>query len=81
MMIVGISTIKDASKRYILDIGLTLKEFRKAIVDAVDAPEPVEPVHKDRNRGGPKQKKPPATEVEEKAGGIFEAVADAFALD
>lgn len=81
MMIVGISVTKDAARRYILDIGLSLKEYRKAIVDSVDAPEPVEPVHKDRRRGGPKQKKEPATEVEEKSTGIFEAVADAFALD
>lgn len=78
MMIVGISVTMDAPRRYILDIGLSLKEFRKATVESVEAPEPIEPVHKDRRRGGPKNTKPPASEVAEKSETSLEAAANAL---
>ena len=66
MMITSLAAPKDAAKRFILYIALTLREFRRASVETVDAPEPVEPVHKGKRQQGRKQTKPAATEVEEK---------------
>ena len=66
MMIVSLAAPKDAAKRFILDISLTLREFRRASVETIDAPEPIEPVHKGKRKQGRKQTKPAAAEVEEK---------------
>lgn len=76
MMITGIAVTRDKSKRNILDIGLTLREFRKATVETVDAPEPTEPVHKNKRDLGRKQKEPPADEVEAKAESALETAAN-----
>lgn len=78
MLITGISVPRDASTRHILDIGLTLKPIRKATVDTVDAPEPVEPVHKPRREQGRKPKRKPKTAVEEKADSSLTAAANAL---
>jgi hypothetical protein len=78
LMIESVSVAKDKSRRHVLDITIGLKEFRKASVETVDAPEPVEPVHKSRRNQGRKPKKRPATQVEEKADSILSSVADSF---
>lgn len=66
MMIESISVARDSTKRYILDIGLGLRAFRRASVRTVDAPEPIEPAHKPGQNNGRKQKKQPSKAVEEK---------------
>lgn len=78
MMIESISVSRDASKRHILDIGLGLRQFRRATVQSVPAPEPVEPTHKDKIDQGRKPKKPPKKEVETKQTSIFQDIAGAI---
>jgi hypothetical protein len=80
MVITSISVARDASKRFILDIGLTLRQFRKATTRSVPAPEPIEPTHKPEGKGGNKNKKTPPTEVEEKANSVLEDAANALDL-
>lgn len=81
MLIKSIAVQRDKTTRNILDIGLTLREFRKATVESVEAPEPVEPVHRGRRQQGRKQNKPASPEVEEKQtsvlGGIINALSGA----
>ena len=78
MMITAISVRRDKTTRDILDIGLTLREFRKATVESTEAPEPVEPVHKGKTNKGRQQKKDPAPEVEEKSESVLESAANAL---
>jgi hypothetical protein len=78
MVITAIAVVKDKTKRFILDIGLTLQPIRKAVIETVDAPEPIEPVHKKRRAQGRKPKSKPKTAVEEKASSVFESIANAF---
>lgn len=66
MMIQSVSVTRDAPRRHILDMGLTLREFRRASVESIAAPEPVEPVHKPRQDDGRKNTKEATPEVEEK---------------
>lgn len=77
MMIESISVIRDATKRHILDIGLGLRVFRRASVETIEAPQPVEPAHKPKGKGGRKPKKDPPKEVEEKSTSLFEDIAGA----
>lgn len=74
MMIISIGVVKDKARRYILDINLTLRKFRRATVETVDAPEPVEPVHKGKRKQGRKQTKPAEPEVEEKTTSILASI-------
>lgn len=78
MMIESISVTRDASKRHILDIGLGLRQFRRATVETVDAPEPAEPAHKRKRKQGRKQKKEPKKEVETKQTSILQDIAGAI---
>ena len=81
MVITTITTNRDKTTRNILDVSLSLREFRKATVESVEAPEPVEPVHRGRRKQGRKQKKPAKPEVEEKQtsllGNIINAIGGA----
>lgn len=77
MMIKSIAMPKDAPRRHIADLTLQLKAFRRASVETVDAPEPVEPVHKKKRKQGRKQTKPASKEAEEKTsvlGGLINGV-------
>lgn len=71
MMITSISVNREARTRNILDIGLSLREFKIASVETIEAPEPVEPVHKNKRKQGRKQTKKPKTEVEEKQSSVL----------
>jgi len=73
MMIDSISVPKDRATRHNITVTIGLKEFRKASLESVEAPQPSEPVHKKRRNNGRKPKKKPKTEVEEKADGILES--------
>jgi hypothetical protein len=77
MMITSISVPKDSARRHILDISLTMRQFRRASVETVEAPEPVEPVHKAKRKQGRKQKKTPKKEVEQKSQGLLERIVNA----
>lgn len=78
MVITSLSTVKDKTRRHILDINLSLREFRRASVETVDAPEPVEPAHKGKRKQGRKQTKAAQPEVETKQGSLFEQIANAL---
>lgn len=78
MMIQDINVRRDKTTRNILDIGLTLREFRRATVETTDAPEPTEPVHRTRTNQGRKQKKKPAPEVEEKTTSVAGQIINFF---
>jgi hypothetical protein len=78
MMITGIAVTRDSSTRHILDINLTLREFRIATVETVDAPEPREPVHRKRRDNGRQNTEPPSDEVTAKAESGFASGANAL---
>lgn len=78
MVITAISVTRDKTKRFILDIGLTLTPIRKVKTESVDAPEPRDPVHKARRKGGQKPKSKPKTAVEQKGESLFEDIANAL---
>jgi hypothetical protein len=78
MVITAISVRRDKETRHILDIGLTLYPIRKAVVETVDAPKPLDPVHKRRRRQGRKPKKDPKSAVEEKADSSLTSAANAL---
>lgn len=67
MMITGIALTRDKTKRHILDIALTLREFRKATLSTTAAPEPVKAKHRGPNKGGDKNTDAPSNAVEAKA--------------
>lgn len=78
MIIESISVNRDKETRHILDIGLGLKTYRKATVESVDAPEPVNPSHKRKRKGGRKQTKPAKPEVEDKSTSVLGDIINAF---
>lgn len=81
MMIESVSVTRDAPKRHILDIALGLREFRKASVESILAPEPIKKTHKGgAGRGadnGRQNTNDPKPEVEAKAESALEAFANA----
>lgn len=78
MMIKSIAVPKDAARRHILDVTLQLKAFRRASVETVEAPEPVEPVHKAKRKQGRKQTKTPSKEAEDKTSVLGGLINGAF---
>jgi hypothetical protein len=77
MMIESISVTRDAPKRHILDIGLGLREFRRASVESIAAPQPAKKTHRGPQDDGRNNDKDPAPEVEQKAESALEAFANA----
>ncbi len=77
MVLTGISVQRDKTTRNILDIGLTLTQFRLATVESVEAPEPIEPVHRGRRQQGRKQTKAAKPEVEEKQTSVLGDITNA----
>lgn len=78
MIIASETVARDKDTNEIVDIVVRLREFAVATVEAVEAPEPVEPVHKPRPDLGRQQKQPASVEVEEKSQGLFAGFAGLF---
>ena len=78
MMITGVSVRRDKETRNILAVDLTLREYRKATLRAVPAPEPIEPVHKGVTDNGRQNTDTPKGAVEQKADTALEAAAEAL---
>lgn len=76
MMITSISVPREKGSRHILDIGLTLQAFRKATVESVAAPQPIEPVHRSKAKNGRQNLKTPQKQVEQKTESALEAFAN-----
>lgn len=82
MMIESITVRRDKQTRHILDIDLSMREFRKASVESIAAPQPVKKKHRGGGGGGQddgrKNTKDPAPEVENKAESVLESFANAL---
>ncbi|KKL60833.1 hypothetical protein LCGC14_2201400, partial [marine sediment metagenome] len=77
-LIISDSVTRDARTGRVLDITVRLREFRKATVETVEAPEPESEVDKPTPDLGPKQTRPAPTSVEAKSSSTLADAANAL---
>lgn len=69
---------RDGTTGKVLDITVRLRQFQKATVQTVEAPEPTDAANKPEPDLGPQQTKPVTPEVAEKSKGLFVTFAELF---